>query len=385
MIVLTFTTMNNTLARKISILLISLIGIGFSVFADTSFAASSTLKPEVQKSIDTFLVNFEKKLSTYKLSRAITIAKNTEKQVTILVTTKFSGSSDVKAIATALTTGIQGIRARLAAKQIENLRATPKKSISTSSGTTSSSGTTTPLAASGNSFLRSLGTSNTSSTVVSSGNSTQTSSTQVPSTQTSSAPVSIPAELQASTSANSEFQSRALASLKTDWKAAIDGSVVPNLGDSMVWAGGTLERMRYGNDGGIKLVFKGNGGSWYVCNDYYNDPVRFAVDTGGGAKFLWAEQYGVDFASTSGGQLGNWTSIMQAAITANFNKKPFSWQIGGNNGVTAVVRGDDANLNTPLNEIDANKNVYVTYNGKTVTANEFLKTNWYHSIVGTGN
>ncbi|MBY0415344.1 MAG: hypothetical protein K2Q18_14325 [Bdellovibrionales bacterium] len=123
-----------------------------------------------------------------------------------------------------------------------------------------------------------------------------------------------------------------MAKIKSDFESAINGSVIPGVGDSMSWAGGTLTRTRKGE---LRYVNTENG-YYGTSMDVVTDPVKLANECPA-INSMWISQYGVNLADVDGqnqqdAYKNQVLHLAQYGLATTYSKKN-PWPIG--NGLIA--------------------------------------------------
>lgn len=155
------------------------------------------------------------------------------------------------------------------------------------------------------------------------------------------------------------------AQLKADFTAFVTSpSTLPNVGDSMPWAGGTVIRNPQ-----RQLIYSTGAGGIFNLTGSTANPAGLMPAAGDPLKRTWANQYGVDTSRVAGVQAAN-SSYLNAAIQNGLAYATYS--LGGNGSVTATLHMDAWG-----------RPGTVDYDGKTgIPYTTFQNSNWFHSLVG---
>nr|BDT27734.1 hypothetical protein BHI3_12000 [Bacteriovorax sp. HI3] len=187
---------------------------------------------------------------------------------------------------------------------------------------------------------------------------TSTSSTKESATKASAA---------VSTSTSSAVDPAVMAQIEKDFNSALNGAFIPELGDSMSWAGGTLTRTKKGE---LRYVNTNNG--------YYEATLKSTADIPKLAREnsdinnTWIAQYGVDIGNLTNDNAQNQqdayrTSISHVAthgLLAQYNKDN-PWKF--DKGIAAY---------------NENGNTIFTLKGKVVSMYELQNSNEYKALTG---
>lgn len=155
--------------------------------------------------------------------------------------------------------------------------------------------------------------------------------------------------------------------METDFNHALNGGVIPGLGESMNWAGGTLTRTKKGE---LRYV-NTNNGYYETTLKSSKDIPKLAVENSD-INNAWIAQYGVDLGNVNNSNSQNQqeaykTSIGHIAtngLQAQYNKNN-PWKF--DKGIAAYN--------------DNGKTVF-TLNGKVVSMNELQDSNEYKALTG---
>lgn len=156
----------------------------------------------------------------------------------------------------------------------------------------------------------------------------------------------------------------ALDKLKADFKGAVAGSVLPNVGDKMLWAGGTLTRTAPG-----VLRYQD------TTNGYYQEDFNATTDPLGVAKrdgavnALWILQYGINLRADPA-QYKEQASRL--TFIANYGVRPGTvFPLGIPEFPPITVQGDASGAltwNTPVGPMNTDR---------------FMQSNYAKAICGT--
>ncbi len=168
-------------------------------------------------------------------------------------------------------------------------------------------------------------------------------------------------------SSSSSVDPAIMSQIEKDFNNALNGAVVPELGDSMSWAGGTLTRTKKGE---LRYVNTNNG--------YYEATLKSTADIPKLAREnsdinnTWIAHYGVDIGNLTNDNAKNQqdayrTSISHVAthgLQAQYNKDN-PWKF--DKGIAAY---------------NENGKTIFTLNGKVVSMNELQNSNEYKALTG---
>lgn len=171
----------------------------------------------------------------------------------------------------------------------------------------------------------------------------------------------------ASTTTSSTVDPAIMSKIEADFSSALNGSVLPELGDSMSWGGGTLTRTKKGE---LRYVNTNNG--YYEATLKSTDDIPKLARENSDINNTWIAQYGVDIGNLTNSNAQNQQEAYRNSIShiathglQNLYNKDNPWKF--DKGIAAYN--------------DNGKTVF-TLNGKVVSMSELQNSNEYKALTG---
>lgn len=157
--------------------------------------------------------------------------------------------------------------------------------------------------------------------------------------------------------------------IKKDWDTAMSGALIPNLDDSMSWAGGTLTRIAPGK---MEYVNKRNGTFSQILDS--NTDIADLAKKSGDVNAAWIAQYGVDL----GGGMG-FSPNTQAQQEGNKIAVNHTYT----HGVSSTYTKDKPyDLGFGIGAFNDKGNTKFALKGQTLDLNQLMATNEYKALTG---
>lgn len=157
--------------------------------------------------------------------------------------------------------------------------------------------------------------------------------------------------------------------IKKDWASIMSGALIPNLDDSMSWAGGTLTRIAPGK---MEYVNKSNGYFSEILDS--NTDIAALANKCGDINAAWITQYGVDL----GGGMGM-SPNSQDQRDANIIAVDHTYMYGVSSTFT---KDEPFPLGFGIGAFNDNGNTKYVLKGQVLDLNQLKATNQYKALTG---